>query len=65
MRKISVIIAAVATVLILAYPSTAATIRLVLVLSGLSSPLFVTNAHDGSNRLFIVEQGGRIKVLQP
>jgi len=33
--------------------------------SGLSSPLFVGHAHDGSNRLFIVEQGGLIKVLQP
>lgn len=35
------------------------------VLSGLSSPLYVTGATDGSNRLFLVEQGGRIKVLQP
>lgn len=35
------------------------------VLSGLSSPVFVTNARDGSNRLFIVEQPGRIKVLEP
>ncbi|MEK6301579.1 MAG: PQQ-dependent sugar dehydrogenase [Acidobacteriota bacterium] len=34
-------------------------------LSGLDSPIFVTNAHDGSNRLFVVEQPGRIKVLQP
>src|SRR5207247_5753279 len=33
--------------------------------SNLSSPLYVTHAHDGSNRLFIVEQPGRIKVLQP
>jgi hypothetical protein len=31
----------------------------------LSSPLLVTNAHDGSNRIFIVEQTGMIKVLQP
>ncbi|HMG35225.1 MAG TPA: PQQ-dependent sugar dehydrogenase [Blastocatellia bacterium] len=31
--------------------------------TGLSSPLFVGNAHDGSNRLFIVEQTGAIKVL--
>jgi hypothetical protein len=36
-----------------------------VVSSGLSSPLFVGNAGDGSNRLFIVEQGGFIKVLQP
>lgn len=35
------------------------------VLSGLISPVYVTSARDGSNRLFIVEQGGRIKVLQP
>jgi glucose/arabinose dehydrogenase len=31
---------------------------------GLSSPVFVTHAGDGSGRLFIVEQGGRIKILQ-
>ncbi|HXG95172.1 MAG TPA: PQQ-dependent sugar dehydrogenase [Blastocatellia bacterium] len=40
-------------------------IELQPVLSGLSSPVYITNAHDGSNRLFIVEQPGRIKVLQP
>jgi glucose/arabinose dehydrogenase len=28
-----------------------------------SSPVFVANAGDGSGRLFIVEQGGRIKIL--
>jgi glucose/arabinose dehydrogenase len=44
---------------------TAPTIRLQPVLSGLSSPVFITNASDGSRRLFIVEQGGRIKVAQP
>ncbi|MEN3335776.1 MAG: hypothetical protein V7641_5141 [Blastocatellia bacterium] len=35
------------------------------VLTGLTNPLFVTNAHDGSNRLFIVERGGSIKILLP
>ena len=35
------------------------------VLSGLIGPIYVTGSRDGSNRLFIVEQGGRIKVLQP
>ena len=30
----------------------------------LSSPIFVTHAGDGSGRLFIVEQTGRIKILQ-
>lgn len=31
----------------------------------LSNPVFVGNAHDGSNRLFIVERDGRIRVLPP
>ncbi|MGB8508067.1 MAG: PQQ-dependent sugar dehydrogenase [Pyrinomonadaceae bacterium] len=44
----------------------ATTIQLEPVLTtGLSSPVYMTNAHDGTDRLFIVEQGGRIKVLQP
>jgi glucose/arabinose dehydrogenase len=34
------------------------------VAGGLSSPVFATNAGDGSGRLFIVEQGGRIRILQ-
>src|SRR5438105_4204631 len=38
-------------------------IRLESVLQELSSPVYVTNAHDGTQRLFIVEQAGRIKVL--
>lgn len=42
-----------------------APIQLVPVMTGLSSPVFLTNARDGSNRLFVVEQGGIIKVLQP
>ncbi len=40
-------------------------IELVEVVAGLSSPIYLTNAHDGSRRLFIVEQDGRIKVLGP
>jgi len=42
-----------------------AAITLVPVLTGLAAPIFVTNARDGSDRLFVVEQGGIIKVLQP
>jgi glucose/arabinose dehydrogenase len=34
------------------------------VAGGLSSPVFVTNAGDASGRLFIVEKGGKIKILQ-
>src|SRR5437867_8933153 len=32
---------------------------------GLNQPLFLTNGRDGRNRRFIVEQVGRIRVLQP
>jgi hypothetical protein len=42
-----------------------AAIQLQPVLTGVSSPLYVTSARDGTNRLFIVEQGGVIKLLQP
>ena len=35
-----------------------------LVKSGFSSPVLVTNAGDGSNRLFVVEQTGRIRILK-
>jgi len=34
-------------------------------LSGLSSPLYLTHSRDGTGRLFIVEQPGVIKVLAP
>ena len=39
--------------------------QLVTVLSGLSNTVFVTHAHDGTNRLFIIEKVGRIRVAQP
>lgn len=35
-----------------------------LVTSGLDRPLFLTHAGDRSDRLFIVEQSGRIKILE-
>jgi len=43
----------------------AQSIKLQSFLSGLSSPVFITNAGDGTNRLFVVQQGGIIKVVQP
>jgi glucose/arabinose dehydrogenase len=33
--------------------------------SGLSAPIFLTHAGDGSKRIFIVERAGVIKVVQP
>jgi glucose/arabinose dehydrogenase len=42
-----------------------AAVQLQSVVRGLSNPVYVTSVRDGSNRLFIVEQPGRIKVLQP
>lgn len=38
--------------------------RLVPVAEGLSRPVFVTHAGDGSGRLFVVEQSGKILVLE-
>ena len=40
-------------------------VQLETVATGLTLPVYVTPAGDGSNRLFIVEQGGIIKVLPP
>jgi glucose/arabinose dehydrogenase len=34
-----------------------------VITSGISSPVDITNAKDGSNRLFVVERDGRIKIL--
>ena len=33
-------------------------------ISGLSAPVDIVNAHDGSGRLFIVEQSGRIRIFK-
>src|SRR6476620_7065152 len=46
-------------------PASPTAISLQPYLAGLSAPVFVTNAHDGTGRLFIVQQGGIIKVVQP
>ncbi len=39
-------------------------VELVLVASGFTSPLDIQQAGDGSGRLFVVEQGGTIKIIQ-
>jgi glucose/sorbosone dehydrogenase/all-beta uncharacterized protein len=54
-----------AALLFMPTPATAQQIQLSTVVSGLASPLFVGNANDSLNRLFIVERAGVIKVLQP
>ena len=38
-------------------------LREVFTANGFSQPLFLTHAGDGSDRIFIVEKGGRIKVM--
>jgi glucose/arabinose dehydrogenase len=40
------------------------TIQLQPYLSGLASPILLTNAKDGSGRTFVVQQGGTIRVAQ-
>ena len=40
------------------------TLQYVQVYSGLSSPVDISNAGDGSNRLFIVEKSGVIKIIE-
>ena len=40
-------------------------VQLQTVLTGLSGTVYVTHAHDGTNRLFVIEQVGRIRVAQP
>jgi len=34
------------------------------VVGGLKNPVYVTSPHDGSGRLFVVEQGGKIKIIK-
>jgi glucose/arabinose dehydrogenase len=47
-----------------ATPEPAELARLLVAADGLDRPLFVTHAGDGSGRLFVVEQGGKIRVVR-
>ncbi len=47
-----------------AFDPTGLTLTFDVVVSGLAAPLAVVNAHDGTNRLFIAEQGGRISIVR-
>src|SRR5688500_19924813 len=44
-------------------PDAQVVVEVVPVAGGFSSPLYVTHAGDGSNRLFIVEKSGTIRIL--
>lgn len=41
-----------------------ASVQLTPVVSGLNRPLYVTNAGDGSNRLFVLEQSGEVWIIE-
>src|SRR5215471_3769618 len=43
-------------------PTAGSTLRLIPVVTGLNNPLYIT--HAGDDRLFIVEQPGRIRIVQ-
>ena len=45
-------------------PAVSAAVQLFAAVTGLSSPVYATHAGDGSNRLFIAERGGIVRVLQ-
>lgn len=66
LRRIVALGMAAALLAAMAAPSLAVVagspIKLALRASGLSDPVFVTSAHDGTGRLFIVEQTGKIRI---
>ena len=65
MKTLHVSVAIAATLLCLSSPARAAIQLTPVVTSGIANAVFVGNAGDGSNRLFIEQQSGRISVLQP
>jgi glucose/arabinose dehydrogenase len=68
MRKMAILAAAVALSLVVVAPTGAASgptiVELETVASGLTAPVGLTHAGDGSGRLFIVEQTGQIRVVE-
>ena len=46
------------------FDPTGQTVQATVAVAGFSAPLDVANAGDGSGRLFVVEQGGRIRIVK-
>ncbi len=64
-RWVFLLLSLIPAVAMAAPPAPGGFIALVpVVTSGLSDPIGVTHAGDGSNRLFIVERAGRIRIFQ-
>jgi glucose/arabinose dehydrogenase len=66
MRRVALalVLLASATVVGASLAGSAATPRLVPLVRGLDTPVFVTQAPGEPNRFYVVEQGGRIRVVQ-
>jgi len=68
MRKMAILAAAVVLAVVVVVPTGAASettiIELETVASGLTAPVGLTHAGDGSGRLFIVEQTGQIRIVE-
>jgi glucose/arabinose dehydrogenase len=66
LRRVAALAMAAAFLAATATPSlgavSGAKIKVALRASGLSNPVFITSARDGTGRLFIVEQTGKIKI---
>ena len=65
-RRLAGILSTAVLLLVLGAPGAtgAASIVLTPVVSGLDAPVFVTSAKDGSGRLFVVEQTGKVRVIK-
>jgi glucose/arabinose dehydrogenase len=72
MRSLLAVVCVVCSLLVLAGQSRVgaetvldpANLRFTEVTGGLSQPVFITNAGDGSGRLFILERAGRIRIVK-